>query len=106
MTEGRAAATLWPLCNRCPERAPRFRGRPFILCWRCSATVTAGAPVALGFVPPLGLPVALLAVCPLLIDGGLQALGIRTSNNPMRIASGLLAGTGLVSLMIALADLA
>ena len=30
------AGRIRPICNGKPERAPRFGGRPFLLCWRCS----------------------------------------------------------------------
>jgi uncharacterized membrane protein len=58
--------------------------------------------MALGVRPP-GLSAGLLLLAPLVVDGGLQYLGLYESNNPLRVITGLAAGAGVAFLYCGLA---
>lgn len=83
-------------CHRLPERSLHWRGRQLPVCARCTGIVlgwSAYPCFVLGLAAP---PVwaALAAIVPALLDGGTQALGWRTSTNPLRVVTGVLAGVG------------
>lgn len=92
-----------PLCNGCAERAPRFGGFVFVLCYRCSGLVLgfAGGALVRQFAP--GLPAidpVLLAIA--LIALPLDALAQRhtryRSTNTRRMVTGLAFGASLAQL--------
>ena len=90
-----------PVCNLKPERAPRYGGFCFPLCWRCTGIV-------LGMFVPDGLPFVkipgdrfillasgVLLVIPALYDGIRQYVFKVESNNRRRFITGFFAGTGM-----------
>lgn len=96
------------LCHGMPERSLDLFGVPMPICARC-AGIYLGLLVGLGAfllymaagfsawqgneaAPAFSRIWLLIAVAPLAIDGVTQAMGLRASVNPLRIATGLLAG--------------
>jgi len=96
------------LCHGMPDRSLELFGVAMPICARCTAiylglllglfsflvlaaarSIGAGAAKLSG---PMGKLWLLIAVAPLAVDGITQALGLRESVNPLRIATGLLAG--------------
>lgn len=92
------------MCHGIPERCLLLFGVPMPICARCVgvyAGLLAGlwiAAVALArrtviFPRELAMRiVALVAITPLGIDGLTQLAGLRESNNPLRIVTGVIAG--------------
>lgn len=89
-------STFWSRywdCHRLPERSFRVAGRQFHVCARCT-----GLAVGLALSPllvPFRFDALSLFACSLMLlaaDGGSQALNLRTSNNWLRLTTGLLAG--------------
>lgn len=82
-----------PLCNRRPERAPRIAAFVFPLCWRCTGLCVGGAVGCALRVPHGAAGMALgMLMLPLVIDAGLQELGLRPSTNGRRLVTGVLGG--------------
>lgn len=90
-----------PVCNLKPERAPRYGGFCFPLCWRCTG-------IALGMFVPDSLPyvkihadsfillgLGVLLIIPALYDGIRQYVFKVESNNRRRFITGFIAGTGM-----------
>ena len=97
------ASTRWRLlfrfmCHGIPERCLLLFGVPMPICARCVA-IYVGLLGGLLLFPILPLlretvmrAVAFAALVPLGIDGLTQLAGLRESTNPLRIATGLVAG--------------
>ena len=86
------------LCHGIPERCLELFGVPMPVCARCTG-IYAGllAGIALFWAIPLlrervMRSVAFIAAMPLVLDGLTQLAGLRESTNPLRIATGLIAG--------------
>ena len=89
-----------PLCNEIPERAPHIGGFCFPLCWRCTAFIIGiiishliipdGAGLKKGIMIIIGMSL----IVPCLLDGIMQYLLSKPSNNIRRFTSGFLAGIG------------
>lgn len=99
-----AARPVWRYvwyCHALPERSLHWSGRPMPICARCTGLwIGYGlAAIAVWF---WVLPwwASLLLITPLAIDGGTQALGWRTSNNTLRLVTGLTAGIGEIMFIV------
>ena len=86
------------MCHGIPSRCIELFGAPMPLCARCTG-IYAGMLVGILIfwaVPLLRERVmrgfALAAVTPLALDGLTQLTGLRESTNPLRIATGIVAG--------------
>ncbi len=82
-------------CHRLPERS--FQWAPG-LCARCTffwAGMAVSAPLMYFRKLPGSLVAGLFMIAPLVIDGTLQFAGFYQSSNPVRLITGLLAGTGI-----------
>jgi uncharacterized membrane protein len=86
------------MCHGIPSRCLTIWNVPMPICARCTA-IYAGlfAGLLLFLMIRKGSErwfrwVAIVAATPLLIDGVTQATGLRESTNPLRLATGLLAG--------------
>lgn len=86
------------LCHGIASHSLTLAGTPMPLCARCSGIylgMLAGIATA-RFIRPAIVRMTKSSVIvfalPMLIDGGTQALGIRTSTNELRLVTGLLAG--------------
>jgi uncharacterized membrane protein len=88
-------------CHRMPERSFAWRGRQFPVCARCTGILLGWAcyPAFLFGLAALPLWAALALNLPVLVDGGTQAMGWRTSTNLLRLVTGLLGGVGQVGVM-------
>jgi uncharacterized membrane protein len=90
-------------CHRKPERCFNMGGQPLPICARCTGILLGYLfiPAMLLITPPLPWAVGMLAQLPMLIDGGTQSLGLRLSNNGVRVVTGLLSGWGLSVIVVA-----
>ena len=89
------------ICHQRPERCFKINGKPMAICARCTGFYSG---LLFGIIIPiiftgiyfidinLILLMMLVGILPLAIDGGTQFLGIRKSNNYLRLATGLLCG--------------
>jgi uncharacterized membrane protein len=96
-----------PTCHQLPERSLFLFGHKMAICARCSALYLAFWGVGLlyglwGLLPlgrryrwsPLALRWLLILSLPMIVDGTGQLLGLHTSTNFLRLATGILAGGG------------
>ena len=87
-------------CHQLPERSLFVFGRQMAVCSRCfgiyfgSFAGAVSAPVLFlkKKARPPGLRIVLVALLPLAIDGVTQLLGLRTSTNMLRLATGAVFG--------------
>lgn len=87
-------------CHRLPERSFFYKGKQFPVCARCTGFYAGyfALPIfTFSIWQPDLLWIGLLMV-PALIDGLTQAYMHRESNNWLRLATGILAGTGCMGL--------
>jgi len=99
------------ICHGSPGRCLTYKGRPMAICARCFGFYTgllAGLPfgIVLTFLPHLTLwPMVMLleiGVGPFFIDGVTQYFGWRGTKNGIRLATGLLAGTASMGVIVEL----
>lgn len=87
-------------CHQDPQRSLTIGGRPLAVCARCTF-LYLGVLVASFLYPVLGFPAVprarflIIAALPLVVDGGTQLLGLRSSTNLIRALTGLLFGVAL-----------
>jgi len=89
------------LCHGRSERCFRYRGYQFPLCARCSGiyvgfVLVLVSELYLGLPPYSFLPVYILLIVPMGIDGTTQLIGSRESNNTLRLVTGFLGGIGIM----------
>ena len=88
-------------CRCRPDRSFHFRGRPFPICARCTGILcgflAAGVGIWLG---TPGLIPLLLLMAPMIVDGTIQRLAKRESNNPRRFITGILWGYAAMTLLL------
>jgi uncharacterized membrane protein len=84
---------IFPICNKCPDRAPNINGHSFILCWRCTGLILGAiiGSIIKHFIEPLSIFIYVLYL-PLAIDGILQYFFRIMSNNHRRFITGFIAG--------------
>lgn len=89
------------MCHSLPQRSFHFDGHIMPLCARCCG-IYAGAIAAVLAATLMqqrlrvGARMLLIVALPFLIDGGTQALGMRSSTNALRFGTGALAGSAFV----------
>ena len=95
-------SSVWRLiCHRIPERTFKIRGYYFPVCSRCIGIYTGAFSYFIFnyffhiFYYPLLTLFAFLIVIPTFSDGLTQFIGLRMSNNMLRLFTGILAGIGL-----------
>jgi uncharacterized membrane protein len=83
-------------CHRMPSRSPHWFGRQFPLCYRCLSILIGYLATPVFLAANLRFPIWLgvLLNLPMLIDGFTQYRKWRTSNNALRVVTGLLSGVG------------
>jgi len=88
-------------CHRRADRSFFFRGRQFPVCARCTGILAGYLVYPLFLLDLVALPawLGLLLNLPAGVDGVTQALGSRSSTNPLRLATGLMSGVGQVALI-------
>lgn len=87
-------------CHQMPERSFFLFGYQFPVCARCTG-------IMVGYVLAIILPwfispswQFIFFAVPMAIDGLTQLAGWRTSNNPLRLLTGILGGYGMLSFLI------
>src|SRR5947207_12986560 len=87
-------------CHRLPHRSFFFMGRQFPVCARCTGIYAAylTLPVFTFDWWSPGIIISSLLMLPAVADGFSQAYTKRESNNTLRLITGILAGSGLMSL--------
>lgn len=84
-----------PICNGIASRALQIGNFCFILCYRCTGVVL-GIIFSLYYLSKHETKVKyLLFIIPMIIDGVLQLLTPYTSNNYLRLITGILFGIGI-----------
>ena len=90
---------LHPVCNQMPTRCLFIKTSPMAVCSRCFAIYSSLLITGVFFLirpqKRINWKLAILLIIPCLIDGSTQYLGLRLSNNFLRILTGTLAGVGL-----------
>ena len=90
------------LCHQKPERSFFWKGKQFPVCARCTG-------IYLGYLSfplfnfeliELSSWICVLLFAPTIIDGLTQAFCKRESNNVLRLITGLIAGVGLMALVV------
>lgn len=93
------------MCHRKPERSFQYKGHYFPVCARCTgfyiAIFTYGI---LAMIVPItyisnSIMIGILLLVPSGIDGITQLFELRTSNNILRLATGLFGGIGLMIIL-------
>ncbi|WP_347529071.1 DUF2085 domain-containing protein [Mucilaginibacter sp. CAU 1740] len=92
----------WVSCHKMPERSFFWKGRQFPVCARCT-----GLYIGYSFFPLFNFEliylnsfIALLLVLPTVADGCLQAWYQLPSTNPRRLVTGIIAGVGLMAIIV------
>ena len=87
----------WFPCHRMPSRSIVLGSWHMPVCSRCFGIIL-GLPLGIA-ITPMGLIhnrwYALFLIIPLLVDGGTQQMGLRNSNNSLRMLTGWLFGVGM-----------
>lgn len=92
------------MCHQRPDRSFHFRGKQFPLCARCTG-------ILIGYF--VGIILAcitrcsnyawfLLCLIPMIVDGGVQSLFKKESNNIRRLVTGILGGVGIIYTFISI----
>lgn len=90
------------MCHQKPERSFHFKGKQFPLCARCTG-------ILIGYL--VGIVLAcitkcsnylwmLLLVIPMIIDGSIQLVFKKESNNLRRLITGMFGGIGIIYMFI------
>lgn len=87
-------------CHGMPERCLRYRGAPMPICARCFGVAVGQTVGACLYFASVRVPVAwcIAGALVMLVDWSAQEYLGRTSTNPRRVITGLLAGDGLGTL--------
>ncbi|MFP3124312.1 DUF2085 domain-containing protein [Ectobacillus funiculus] len=90
-------------CHRKRDRCLHINGKALPLCARCTGILAGYLFIPLLLLSSWHIPfwIGLLSQLPLLIDGYTQLWKWRTSNNILRLTTGLLSGFGLSVLIVA-----
>ncbi|MGN0105334.1 DUF2085 domain-containing protein [Methanobrevibacter ruminantium] len=90
------------ICHRIPERSFFIKGHQFPVCARCTGfyiSIFSYAIYAMLFsihYEVYSFLIGFILILPAFVDGFTQYLGIRESNNILRLLTGLLGGIGLM----------
>lgn len=85
-------------CTEISDHSYYLNGNQMPFCARCTGIfigLIVGMLIAVIFNPKVSIFLIGLAIVPILIDGGLQLITTYQSTNPLRIATGLLAGVAV-----------
>lgn len=88
-------------CHTREDRSFYLKGRKFPICARCTGELI-GILASLILYPliKLSLPIALLLMLPMILDGALQSLSRYESNNTKRFITGFLFGYSLAWIFV------
>ena len=93
-------------CHQLRERSFIINGKQLPLCSRCLGVygvLLLSIPIALFW--PVNFHIAILLMLFMIIDGESQFLGLRESNNYIRLISGLFFSYGFVSIVVIIVKL-
>jgi len=90
-------------CHRRPERSFSYKGYYFPVCARCTGIYLSMMVFFIlvwniSFNSMLSAIMGIILLIPMGIDGTTQFLNLRTSNNKLRLITGLIGGIGLIIL--------
>ena len=88
-------------CHQMATRSFFFKGFQFPLCARCTGILVGEIVACLLLLCNIHIDVfiAVLLICPTVLDGMIQLLGKYKSTNFKRLFSGLIAGIGLIFIL-------
>ena len=88
-------------CHQMATRSFFFKGFQFPLCARCTGILAGEIVACLLLLCNIHIDVfiAVLLICPTVLDGMIQLLGKYESTNFKRLFSGLIAGIGLIFIL-------
>lgn len=93
-----------PLCNNNPASAPRFNGKCFLLCWRCTGALVGGFIVtAISFAMDCicsVTPLVFLLILPACIDYFCIRRKIIPPSNTRRFVTGVMLGIPISMAML------
>lgn len=88
-------------CHQMPERSFFYKGYQFPVCARCTGLIIGYLlGVLIYFLKVLNWKIAIILCIPLVLDGGIQYLNWRISNQVLRLITGILCGIGIMFLEI------
>ena len=96
----------WYGCHQRADRSFSYRGYQFPVCARCTGIILGTLGAYLGYRYkryPFWLEIAF--VLSMVVDGGLQLLKIKESNNCRRLITGILGGFSITTLKLQLCGL-
>lgn len=90
------------ICHRIPERSFYLRGTQFPVCARCTGILLGYLIFPLVYLGIIRIPIILIILLnmPILIDGLSQNMGLRESNNKLRLMTGILSGFASCGLIV------
>jgi uncharacterized membrane protein len=89
-------------CHCRPDRSFYFRGKQFPVCARCTGFLIGFilAAVAYAFYHISSVPILVLMLIPMIVDGTIQKKTSYESNNFKRVVTGFLFGYAILTLLI------
>lgn len=95
------------LCHQIPERSFHYKSKQFPVCARCTGILLGYCTIPLFYLEIIKIPISLIILLniPLLIDSISQYLGLRESNNILRLITGILSGFACSALVIIILNL-
>ena len=81
-------------CHRKPERCFSIKGQPMPICARCFGILLGYMFIPFIFLIYIPFWISILCQIPMIIDGYTQLRKWRTSNNTLRLITGLISGLG------------
>lgn len=82
-------------CHRKSERCININGKPMRICARCLSMLLGYLSIPLMFHFPMPFWIGVFCQIPMIADGYTQMKKWRTSNNYLRVITGLISGIGL-----------
>lgn len=87
-------ASLLP-CHRKLERCFHIKGKPLPICARCFSILIGYTSIPFLFLVHVPFWIGIFCQIPIMVDGYTQLRKWRTSNNTLRLITGLVSGVGL-----------
>jgi uncharacterized membrane protein len=91
------------ICHRRPDRSFNYNGKQFPVCARCTGFYLGLLLFSILFFFNLSYDfyyLGLLLLVPMGVDGTTQLFKLRESNNMLRLVTGLVAGAGVILMII------
>lgn len=95
------------ICHQIPNRSFHYKGKQFPVCARCTGILLGYCTIPLFYFGIIKIPIIfiVLLIIPLLIDSIAQYLGLKESNNTLRLITGFSAGFAFSALVVIAANL-